>query len=169
MLALFATLFDVIRLRKGPDAIPYSWFLCLITLTLWLLAGLVMTLIIDGMDDQDFLVGTLTGVVGLACYAAIIVTSGYTPRLLQTVTAILGCGAILSFVFIAGRVSLAPILGENTTNLVVTLVLLWSIPVEGHILSRALNRHWYIGIIVAMAVFIFQLYLYSLLNPGTAT
>ena len=169
MLALFQTLFGIIRLRNGPDAIPYSWALCLIALTLWLFAGLAMTLMIEGMDDQDFLVGTFTGVAGLACYAAIVVSSGYTPRLLQTVTAILGCGALLSILFIAGRVFLTPLFGENMTNMAVTLILLWSIPVEGHILSRAINRQWYIGIIVAMAVFIFQLYLYSLLNPRAVT
>ena len=80
MLALFETLFDIIRLRKGPDAIPYSWFVCLVLLSLWLLAGLAITLIAAGLDDEDFLIGTFTGVAGLACYATIIVSSGRTPR-----------------------------------------------------------------------------------------
>jgi hypothetical protein len=79
MLALFETLFDIIRLRKGPDAIPYSWILCLLS-----------------------------------------------------------------------------------------LVLLWSVPVEGHILARTIDRHWYVGIVVAMAVFIFQFYLMYLLDPTPA-
>ena len=39
MLALFLTLFDIIRLRKGPEAIPYSWALCLVVLTIWMVAG----------------------------------------------------------------------------------------------------------------------------------
>ena len=177
MLALLRTLFDIVRLRKGPDAIPYSWVACFIVLTLWLFAGLSTTMATPGMSDQDFLYGTFTGVVGLAAYAAIVVTSGHTPRLLQTVTAILGSGALISFMFLGASTLLPPLftalpfLGPSAVNIVVTLVLLWSIPVEGHIIARAIDRHWYLGIAVAMAVFIFQLYLYSAVNPnagGTA-
>jgi hypothetical protein len=169
MLALFETLFAIIRLKKGPDAIPYSWLLCMITMTMWLFAGLAMTAMTEELGEADFLVGTFTGVVGLACYASLIVLSGHTPRLLQTVTAVLGCGAMLSLIFIAGNVLLTPILGASVTNLVVTLVLLWSIPVEGHIIARAIDRHWYVGIVAAMAVFVFQLFLYSLFNPAMGT
>ena len=169
MLTLFEILFAIIRLKKGPDAIPYSWLLCLITMTMWLFAGLAMTAISEELGDADFLIGTFTGVVGLACYASIIVLSGHTPRLLQTVTAILGCSAVLSLLFIAGNVFLTSILGESVTNLVVTLILLWSIPVEGHIIARSIDRHWYVGIVAAMAVFVFQLFLYSVLNPATGT
>ena len=169
MLALVETLFAIIRLKKGPDAIPYSWFLCLITMTMWLFAGLAMTAMTEELGEADFLLGTFTGVAGLGCYASIIVLSGHTPRLLQTVTAILGCGAVLSLLFIVGNVLLAPVLGASVTDLVVTLVLLWSIPVEGHIIARAIDRHWYVGIVAAMAVFVFQLFLYSLLNPPAGT
>ena len=166
MLALFETLFAIIRLKKGPDAIPYSWLLCLITMTLWLFAGLAMTAMTEELGETDFLLGTFTGVVGLACYASIIVLSGHTPRLLQTVTAILGCGAVLSLIFIAGDVVLSTILSESLTSLIIMLILLWSIPVEGHIIARAIDRHWYVGIVTAMAVFVLQLFLYELLNPA---
>ena len=169
MLALFETLFDIIRLKKGPVAIPYSWLVCLIVMTLWLFAGLALTVMTEGLGERDFLIGTLTGVVGLACYASIVVLSGYTPRLLQTVTAILGCGAVLSFLSLAGNVFLSPFLSENITSLIVTLILLWSIPVEGHIIALAIGRHWYVGIVAAMSVFVFQLFLYSLLNPAAET
>ena len=172
MLALLRTLFDIVRLRKGPDAIPYSWLACLLALLLWLIAGLSTSMAIPGMGDEDFLYGTFTGVVGLAAYAAIIVSSGYAPRLLQTVTAILGSGALISFMFLAASMLLPPLfaavpfLGQNAVSIVVTLILLWSIPVEGHIIARAIDRHWYLGVAVAMAVFVFQLYLYSAVNPN---
>ena len=169
MLALFKTLLDIVSLRQGPDAMPYSWVLCLFALLLWMLSGAAITATSEQMTDQDFLVGTFTGVAGLAAYASIIVAMGKTPRLLQTVTAILGCGALLSFLFVAAGAVLSLFLSENATNLIVTLVLLWSIPVEGHIISRAIDRHWYIGIVIAMTVFIFQLYLYAFLSPEPVT
>lgn len=168
MLALFQTLLDIIRLRKGPDAIPYSWLLVLVSLVLWMFAGLVTMLLFEELTDQDYIVGTFVGVVGLACYAALVVTTGHTPRLLQVLTAVLGCGALISLLFVAGRVFLAPLIGTNFANFVATLILLWSVPVEGHIMARAIDRHWYVGIVVAMAVFIFQYYLLYVLDPTPA-
>ena len=169
MAALIKTLFDIIRLRKGPDAIPYSWILCLLTLTAWLFSGLLMMMLSERLTDQDFLVGTFTGVVALACYATIIVGANHRPRLLQTLTAVLGCGALLTFIVVACNILLVPLLGADPVSVVVTLILLWSIPVEGHILAKAIDRQWLFGIVVAMSVFIFQLYLYSLLAPGSDT
>jgi hypothetical protein len=169
MLALFLTLFDIIRLRKGPDAIPYSWILCLVVLTFWLLAGLAIALSNESMNNEDFLNSTFTGVVALACYAAIIVSSGHTPRLLQTMTAILGCGALISLLYLVETVVVGAFLGEPVTTLIAMLIVFWSVPVEGHIIARAIDRHWYVGIVVAMAVFIFQWFVYDFLSTSTAT
>ncbi len=169
VLALIETLFDIIRLRKGPDAIPHSTFLFVVIIALWLFSGLVMTFLTTELDEEDFLIGTITGVAGLLCYAAIVLLSGKRARLMQAVMAFLGCGALLSLMFVAGNVFLTPFLSENITNFVVTLILLWTVPVEGHIISRTLDRHWYIGVAIAMAVFVFQLILYSVMDPVAIT
>lgn len=169
MLALLETLFDIIRLRKGPDAIPHSTVLFVAIVALWLFAGLIMTLLTAELDERDFVLGTITGIAGLLCYTAIVVLSGKRARLMQTVMALLGCGALLSLMFVAGNAFLTPFLSENISNLIVTLILLWTVPVEGHIISRAVDRHWYIGVVVAMAVFVFQLILYSAMDPATVT
>lgn len=166
MLTLFETLFDIIRLRKGPDALPHSLILLLIVAILWLFAGLTMIVLTPELDEQDFVIATLTGIAGYACYAAIVIFAGRGARLLQTVMALLGCGALLSLLFVAGRVFLSPFLSQNIVNIIVTLILLWTVPVEGHIISRAIDRHWYVGVIIAMAVFVFQLILYSAMNPA---
>ena len=167
MFALFETLFDIIRLRKGPDAIPHSVVLFVVIVVFWLFAGLVITLMTAELDQEDFFIGTLTGMAGLSCYAAIVVLSGKKARLLQAVMALLGCGALLSLLFVAGNVFLTPFLSENITNVIVTLILLWTVPVEGHIISRTIDRHWYVGVVAAMAVFVFQLLLYSVMDPAT--
>ncbi len=166
MLALFETLFDIIRLRKGPDAIPHSTVLLAIVVGLWLFAGLVVTITTPELDQAGFVFGTLAGVGGLACYAAIIVSFRRGARLLQAVIAILGCGALLSLVSVAADVFLKPFLSGNLTDIVVALIILWSVPVEGHIISRTIDRHWYLGVAFAMAVFVLQLVLYRQLNPA---
>ena len=168
MLALIQTLFDIVRLRKGPDAMPHSVFVFGLVVVLWLFSSLVMTITTEELDDQSFLIGLIVGLVGLACYAAVVILAGRGTRLLQTIAAVLGCGALLNLLFVAGNLGLTPLVGSNLTNIIVTLVLFWSIPVEGHIVARAIERHWYVGIVIAMAVFVFQLIIFGLLNPPTA-
>ena len=63
MFALFQTLFDIIRLRKGPDAIPHSTILLSIIVALWLFAGLLMTFMTEELDAKDFVIGTVTGLL----------------------------------------------------------------------------------------------------------
>jgi len=148
---------------------PRSVVLFVVIIALWLFSGLAMTLLTEELDPKDFVIGTLTGIAGLLCYAAIVVLSGNAARLLQTATAILGCGSLLSVMFVAGNVFLSPFLSDNITNIVLTLILLWSVPVEGHIISRTIDRHWYVGVVIAMAVFVFQLVLYSVMDPTPVT
>ncbi len=169
MLALIETLFDIIRLRKGPDAIPHSTLLLVIITAMWVIAGAVMTLMTAELDQKDFVIGTLTGIAGLLVYAAIVVLSGKRARLMQAIMAFLGCGALLSLLFVAGNVFLTPLLSKNISSLIMTLVLLWTVPVEGHIISRTIERHWYIGVGIAVAVFAFQMMLYSAMDPATTS
>ena len=84
---------------------------------------------------------------------------------MQAIMAVLGCNAILVFLYVACEVFLSSFLGENLTGTVVMLILLWSVPVEGHIISRTIERHWYLGIVIAMAVFILQLELHRAITP----
>ncbi len=168
MLALIQTLFDIVRLRKAPDSIPHSGFVFGLVVVLWLFSSVVMTITTEELNDRSFLVGLVVSVAGLACYAGIVILAGRGARILQTVAAVLGCGAILNLLFVAGNLALTPLVGSNLTNIIVTLILFWSIPVEGHIVARAIDRHWYAGIVIAMAVFVFQIIIFGLLNPPTA-
>lgn len=169
MLQLVTTLFDIVRLQKGPDSIPHSRLLLVILVTLWLAAGMLMMVVTPELDGRDFVIGTLIGAIGLCCYAAIIMLSGRSPRLLQAMLALLGCGALISLLFIAGDAVLTLVAGESTAGIFATLILLWSVPVEGHIISRTIERHWYVGILVAVAVFALQMMLYSVFDPQLRT
>ncbi len=169
MLQLAITLFDIVRLHKGPDAIPHSRFLLAVITALWLVAGMLMMAATPELDQRDFVIGTFIGVIGLCCYAAIIIASGRSARLMQAIMAFLGCGALISLLFIASDAVLTLLAGEPTAGIVATLILLWSVPVEGHIISRTIERHWYIGILIAVAVFMLQMALYSVFDPQLRT
>ncbi|MBT8093151.1 MAG: hypothetical protein KJN77_08950 [Gammaproteobacteria bacterium] len=168
VLQLFRTLFDIIRLQKGPDAIPHSQVLFAVIVGIWLSAGLVMMAAAPELDATDFVTGTFIGLIGLACYAAVIVFFGKSARLLQAIMALLGCGALISLVFVVMDTLLPLISSEAAASIVATLILLWSVPVEGHIIARTIERQWYVGIIIAVSVFVLQLVLYSALDPTPA-
>jgi hypothetical protein len=161
LLALVSTLLDIALLRKGPDAIPRSWILLAMAVALWLFSSLAGLALIERIDETDFFLGLFGGLAGIVLYALIVVVSGRGERLIQTIAAIVGCGALIFFIFIAEYVLFTPFVGERITWLVANLILLWSIPVEGHIIARAIDRHWYIGISLAIAVFALQLVMYS--------
>ena len=161
MLPLIRTLFDIVLLRTGPEAIPRSGILLVPVMGLWLFSSLAAVALIDQFSESDFLLGIFGGLVGILCYAGVVVLSGHASRMLQTVLAILGCGALIMLAFVSEYVLFLPFLGDVPTGLIANLILLWSVPVEGHIIARAMGRHWYIGIIVAIAVFVLQYLIYS--------
>lgn len=161
VLPLIRTLFDIVLLRKGPEAIPRSSVLFVLIIAWWLFVSLLAVALIEQYSESDFFLGVFSGLVGLLCYAGVVFLSGHASRMLQTVAAILGCGALIMLLFVAEYVLFLPILGNVPTGLIANLILLWSVPVEGHIIAKAIDRHWYIGILVAIAVFILQYVIYS--------
>lgn len=165
MLPLIRTLFDIAIMRKGPEAIPGSWLLLGMSLALWLFSSLSGLALIARFDETDFFQGLLSGMAGIVCYAVVVVMSGYSARLLQTVTALIGCGALIFLTFVAEFVLFTPFVGERLTGLIANLILLWSVPVEGHIIARAIDRHWYIGFLIAIAVFALQYIFYNVVAP----
>ena len=164
MLPLIRTLFDIVLLRKGPEAIPRSGVLLVLIVGLWVFSSLAALALISRFDESDFFLGLFSGMVGILCYAALVVVSGHATRVLQTISAILGCGALISLAFVAEYVLFMPFLGEVPTGLIANLILLWSVPVEGHIIARAIERHWYIGILIAIGVFALQYVIYSVVS-----
>ena len=169
MLTLFATLIDIVRLKKGPDAIPYSPIVFGVVLVLWLFAGVVALTTLPEFTDRDLIISLGASFAVLAFYAAIVVVAGHRPRVQQTISAVLGCGALLTFLFVASDALLTPLLSQNVAGLVATLILLWSIPVEGHILARAIERPWFVGFAAALSAFVLQYVLYAMLNPQVAS
>ncbi len=166
VLTLFNTLFDIIRLRKGPETIPHSTVLFVMIVAAWLVAGEIVTMLLVELDQTDFAISLALGVVALCLYAAVLVFAQRSSRVLQMLTAILGCGVLLQCLFIVAYSFLTPLLGKAIGGLVSYLSLLWSIPVEGHIIARSIDRHWYIGFMVAIGVFLIQIQLSSFLSPA---
>jgi hypothetical protein len=154
--ALISTLFDILTLRKGPDAIPHSLLLLVIAVVMWFLPLLSGTQLLPALDAQAVLSVTVSWLVSLACYVLVILVAGRSARLIQAMTAIIGCGALISFGQISSVVFLTPFLSDNIVAIVVELLLFWSVYVKGHIVAQTLAREWYVGLIIAIGVFLLQ-------------
>ena len=166
LLPLLRTLVDITLLRTGPESIPRSAILFALALGLWLFSSLTVLSLIEQYDEQDFIIGLYTALAGIVVYSALVVAAGHAARVLPTLTAILGCGALISLAFVVEFVLFMPFFGPTVTGIVAQLILLWSVPVEGHIIARALDRHWYIGIVIAIGVFVLQYVIYSAMAPA---
>ncbi len=164
MLTLVKTLAEITLLRRGPEHLPRSVVLLGMTVSLWLFAALAALALIEQFSEADFFLSVFSAFVGILCYATIIFLYGYGPRTLQTVSAIIGVGGLITLVFVVEYVLLKPFLGAANAGFIATLILFWSVPVEGHIVSRAIERHWYVGILLALGVFVFQYLTNSLLT-----
>jgi len=156
LLPLLQTLFDIALLRKGPEHIPRSVVILVMAISLWLLSALTAFALIDRFDESDFFLEIFSALIAVASYSAIVILARRGSRLTQTMSAIIGCGAILMSVFVGAYVFLQPFIGAGLMTLVAWLILLWSVSVKGHIIASAIDRHWYIGLSIAVAVFVLQ-------------
>ena len=166
MLPLIRTLFDITLLRKGPEAIPPAWFLFVPIIGLWSFSVLAAAALFDQFDVSSVALSAFSTLVGVVCYATVVVVNGRGARMAQTIAAIIGCGAIILLAFVVGYAVLDPLLGDGASSAIANLIMLWSVPVEGHIIARAIDRHWYIGILIAVGVFVLQLFIYQLMTTS---
>lgn len=165
MLPLIRTLLDITFLKKGPDALPHSWIVLYLTIGLWLAALLVTMALIERFQAGDAAIAVVVAVVGAACYLGVLLVTGRVSRGLQTLSAIIGCGALISFAMVAELALLTPLLGAVAANFGAIIIVFWSVPVKGHIIARAIDQHWFTGIAIAMAVFVLQVALSEALAP----
>lgn len=162
VLLLLRTFVDVIALRKGPEHIPHSWLLLALTLLSLLFAFFCVT----ALGDRNYALSLFTSALGIGFYAVVVIIAGYYRRLVQTLTTVMGCGAILTMLFVAVFVLLRPLLGQELSDLVALLILFWSVFVDGHIMARAMGRHLFAGVAVAIVAFALQ-YVFQLSTMRT--
>ena len=166
LLPFLKTLFDIALLRKGPEHIPRSIVLLLLAIGLWLFAVLTQLVLIDRFNESDFVLEIFSALLAVISYSIVVVGFGKAPRLMQTITAILGCGAMLAIVFVVVFVFLQPFVGSVVMALAVWAIVLWSMSIKGHIIASAIDRHWYLGLAIAVSIFILQHIVHALLTAN---
>ncbi len=171
MLALFETLLNIIRLRKGPDAVPYSTLLLTIVVAFWLFVDVLGGLIVPQFGGVSAS-GLAITLLGLVMFALMATLNGRNARMLQMLTAMIGCGAIFGF-FLTLVLAVALRFQEFPPVQLFALLSVWtvtlfSVIVDGHILSRTLERPRIHGVIAAFLVFALQYYLSTTFGSAPA-
>lgn len=129
----------------------------LFTVGLMILASFSAMVLIDPEGQQDHIGIFASSLLAVCFYSVVLLVTGHAKRSLQTLSAIIGCGSLLTFVFVTEYVLFKPFMGARIAGIIATLIIFWSVPVEGHIIARAIGQHWFIGIAIAIAAFILQL------------
>ncbi|MFQ5982708.1 MAG: hypothetical protein ACE5KS_04970 [Woeseiaceae bacterium] len=151
---------DVILLRKGPEDIPKSLLLLAVAVVMIIVSQLLLHAMVETKYNADLFLEFATELLKVGLYVAVLFVSGYISRIAQTITAIIGCTAIMVLLFVAIFVMSRPFIGQELAGAIAWFVSPWLILVEGHIISRSIQRHWFTGIAIAVVIFILQLAFY---------
>lgn len=170
MLAIVDAFMKIALRRLGPEHLPSSPFLLLLSGAAYALIqaaiaaptyGFSIVLLRSLILDLALLVTCVWGLLQLI---------GRPARLRQTLTALLGTGALLSALlipviywwqFLADQES-----GRGVTMAIVVAVIIWSLVVNGHILSRALSAPYVVGIGIAVIYFLLNSVLLEQVAPS---
>ena len=158
LLPFLKTLFEIALLRKGPEHIPRSVVMLVMAIILWLLTRLAMLAFDERFNEHLFIVELFSAFLAAVCYSAAIIVAGQGPRVLQSLSAIIGISALMRVVFLLANMLLQPVIGAEFMPFVAWAVILWSVSVKGHIIASAIGRHRYVGMAIAVVVLILQLF-----------
>jgi len=157
MIELARVFLDICLRRRGPEDLPASAFLRNVVLGLFVLTQLPVTLLAYDSPGQALLTVVADLVTLLLALWALLYFTGHAGRFTQTMTAVLGAGTLLTVLALpfnlASRSAATTGDPPGLASIVVLGIVLWSVVVDGHILSRALSRPFAIGFVIAAAYF----------------
>lgn len=151
-------------MKKGPERVPDSPLVLLVAFGLLLVAIAGPNLLLAGSAEDNIATSLANAFLGYLLYWIVLLLAGFRRRAVPTIASIMACGSILTIAMIIVVVVLTPLGGPVFASLPASLILFWSVPVKGHIIARALDRHWYVGIAIALCIFIIQYVAYQAMS-----
>lgn len=158
---LLNTIFGILMLRKGPDAMPHSAFLFAAALAVLWSVLIAEGYLITSAESPNHLLSLALLVIHISSFWLILQITGRGPRFLQAVTASAACGAVVSLASLLLYLMLVPVIGLQNASSIPVALQLWLLVVDGHILSRSIDQHLLVGIAFVMIIFFAQLVFYS--------
>ncbi len=160
MQLIFKAFIDVFLLRKGPDDLPKSSLLLAVAIGMSIVVNFLFYAIIESELPTNLFLEFATELVKITSYLLILVVFGLVSRIMQTMTAIIACNAILGLLLTVILMVSQQFLNKELDAAFAWFITCWLILVEGHIISRAAKLHRVTGIAIAVVIFILQLGFY---------
>lgn len=158
MLELFKAFSAIATRRLGPEDLPASAFLLVVTVALYLALQVPVSVIVFGPTADALRTVLADTVLMVAGLWLLLWLTGHAARYQQTLTAVFGTGALLSLLSIPFNLWQSA-LGDATAfaaapRAAILGIVLWSFVINGHILARALSKPFFVGLMIAIAFFI---------------
>jgi hypothetical protein len=169
MSELIQVFLDIARWRKGPEDLPASGFLLIVTLAGYLFVS-IATVLFYAKGVADLLAQiTLDVALMFGFFGFLLVAYRKWPRFEQTMTALLGTGIVLTIVALPLMAWLR--IESNDTQasipaLMMFVVVLWSISVTGHIMRRSLEIPFVGGVVLAVGHFLLSVFAFARFFPA---
>lgn len=161
MLSLALAFVEITLHRRGPDELPPSRFLLGVLVALYVLTGLIGIWTLGVLDAGTAQLLLLDAVFFLAYVFVCLRLFRHDRRFPQTVIALLGAEVVISLVSLPlalwSRSISVPPDPYSAPMLLHLLLLLWWIDVAGFILSRAIGRPYFVGVLF-MIVYVLTSY-----------
>jgi hypothetical protein len=153
MRALFDLFLDICLLRQGPQQVPASQVLLRLTLLTYGISGLLVSLL-----GNDLFTSLLLVLVDIALLTGltygVLRLRGYGQRFVQTLTALLGTGALLQLLVLPVLIWLYQETGRDGVPELPSLVwlvwLAWFTAIMAHILHHALSVSRWLGLLYSL-------------------
>lgn len=162
---------QICLLRQGPQDLPASGILLAITLSAYTLLTALLSKV--SMSADSAVVWGLISTVLMVAFTVILLYVQRRPaRLVQTLAALAGTGALLTLIALPvfGWLHGADLkAGEGALAwLIVVVLTLWSLAVTGHILRHALSVPYFVGLVLAVVFYFISVSVFRTLFPAAA-
>ena len=169
MLQLARIIWDICRLKTGPQELPKSYYL--------MVAAILAGIIVDSFATS-ILIPTLSGldivktivifnVLLLAAIYSLLKLLGYKERGIQTLTAVAGAGLFISLVLLPGLLTVNASDAESQSFALFILIdNIWRIAVNAHIFKHALSISLLMAMILSVSYLLFGIVVADFLLPA---
>lgn len=147
---------EICILRKGPQDLPASGLLLGIAVCAHVLMSILLS-VVTLNAWQAVLAGLTDTLLVLILTGTLLYAHRQKTRIVQTLTAMTGTGAIITLVAIPVFSWLYSLQssgsGSPLAGLLVLALIAWSLGISGHILRHALSIPYFLGIFIAFVFF----------------
>jgi hypothetical protein len=148
---LIRTLFDILRLRSGPQDLPAGAGLSMLLAAAWFTQGVLTDRALDGPDSTPR--SLLAIAVQLGAIMLLLNLRGLSARVPQTISALAGTGFMLGLVAFLLLTGIDPTRPQPGLALAYLGLFLWSLAVDGHIYRHAMSIKMSMGVLLAVLIF----------------